>query len=520
MLPHDEHNLRLTQLVHPANWPNPQPASRYNLVVIGAGTAGLVAAAGAAGLGARVALIERDLMGGDCLNVGCVPSKALISAARSAASVVHAQEFGLRLGLDEHNTAYDFPYVMERLRRLRAEIAPNDSAERFRGLGVDVFFGEGRFSGSDSIEVNGQILRFKRAVIATGARATRPSTPGLLEAGYLTNETIFSLTELPRRLAVIGGGPIGCELAQAFSRLGSQVTLIERSQQLLGREDEDAARIVSEALARDGVDVMLETQVERVERRGSVSLQSPDASIGNSRSIGGKCLIVRRGAESIEIVVDEILVGAGRVPNVEDLNLDAANVRYDLANGVTVNDRLQTSNNRIYAAGDICSRYKFTHAADFMARIVIQNALFFGRAKASTLTIPWCTYTSPEIAHVGLTEREANDCGIEVKAFVQDFRHIDRAILEGTTEGFVKIVTRAGTDRILGATIVADHAGEMIGEIVLAMTNNIGLKRLAGVIHPYPTVAEAIRKCGDTYNKTRLTPLVKSLFERWLVWTR
>ncbi len=580
MLPHDEHNARLLDHVHPPTWVNPTPAARYNLVVIGAGTAGLVTAAGAAGLGAKVALIERDLMGGDCLNVGCVPSKALISAARAAASVRRAGEIGVSAKLE----TLELPRVMERVRRLRADIAPNDSAARFQSLGVDVFLGEGRFTGPDTIEVAGQTLRFKQAVIATGARASRPDTPGLAEAGYLTNETVFNLTELPPRLAVIGGGPIGCELAQAFARLGAEVTLIERSQQLLGREDEAAARLVQASLERDGVRVLLDAVVERVTSaitdqadarvkdeaaRNSTTLDETtvvETPIDETSERGGvrplalgrqpavcqeavgtepvckepgglrrpaqedialgsvgttqKTLVVRQGGETSEVTVDEILVAAGRTPNVEGLNLEAVGIEYDRAKGVAVNDRLQTTNPRIFAAGDVCSPFKFTHAADFMARIVIQNALFFGRAKASALVIPWCTYTSPEVAHVGLTERAAAEQGMEVRAFVQDFRHVDRAILEGSTDGFVKILVKSGTDRIVGATIVADHAGEMIGEIVLAMKHRIGLGRLASVIHPYPTVAEAIRKCGDAYNKTRLTPFVKRLFERWLAWTR
>ncbi len=581
MLPHDEHHARLLDHVHPPTWVNPAPAARYNLVVIGAGTAGLVTAAGAAGLGAKVALIERDLMGGDCLNVGCVPSKALIAAARAAVSVSRAAEFGvnkapLSLTLSRPPKAavpdggegtrvdpareVDFARVMERLRRLRADIAPNDSAARFQSLGVDVFFGEGRFAGPDTIEVAGQTLRFKQAVIATGARAARPDTPGLAEAGCLTNETVFNLTELPSSMVVIGGGPIGCELAQAFARLGSEVTLIEKSQQLLAREDEAAARLVQASLERDGVRVLLDAVVERVASTEFSPVPSPQPVFQETNTVGErarvrgpdgddgsiseplanqrtphpnplpskargegtrqKTLLVRQSTEAHEITTDEILVAAGRTPNVEGLNLEAVGVQYDHAQGVVVDDRLRTTNPRIFAAGDVCSPFKFTHAADFMARIVIQNSLFFGRAKASALVIPWCTYTSPEVAQVGLTERTAAEQRIAVTAFVQDFRHVDRAILEGSTDGFVKILVKAGSDRIVGATIVADHAGEMIGEIVLAMKHRIGLSRLAATIHPYPTVAEAIRKCGDTYNKTRLTPFVKSLFERWLAWTR
>ena len=587
MQTHDEHNARLIELVHPPDWVNPTPTGRYNLVVIGAGTAGLVTAAGAAGLGAKVALIERHLMGGDCLNVGCVPSKALISAARAAASVRRAGELDFskaplspedggegtgRATVNAHSafrtphSALDFPRIMNRLRRLRADIAPNDSATRFKSLGVDVFLGEGRFTGLDTIEVAGQTLRFKTAVIATGARATRPETPGLADVGYLTNETVFELTSLPPRMAIVGGGPIGCELAQAFARLGSQVTLIEQSHQLLGREDKDAARLVQESLERDGVRVLLNTVVEYVASEMSSPVPSPPSSGERARvrgpssketlltlavsspaaqpstldpqaasesppnplppkaggeGAGSKTLFVKQGGETIEVTADEILVAAGRTPNLEGLNLEAVGVQ-TTSRGVVVDDRLRTTNQQIFAAGDVCSPFKFTHAADFMARIVIQNALFFGRAKASSLVIPWCTYTSPEVAQVGLTELAAAEQGVAVKAFVQDLRHIDRAILEGSTStaGFVKILVKAGSDQVVGATIVAEHAGEMIGEIVLAMTNKIGLGRLAATIHPYPTVAEAIRKCGDDYNRTRLTPFVKRLFQRWLAWTR
>lgn len=499
LLDKDPHDLRLISAVRPPRWVNPTPAERYHLVVIGAGTAGLVTAAGAAGLGAKVALIERELMGGDCLNVGCVPSKGVISAARIAGTLKRAAEFGI--GVPD-GVQIDFAAVMERMRRLRSDIAPNDGAERFRGLGVDVFLGAAKFTGPETVEVGGQALRFRKAVVATGARAHRPDYPGLNEAGYLTNESVFALTELPRRLAVIGGGPIGCELAQAFARLGTTVTLIERSAQILGKEDRDAAERVTAALVRDGLQIRVDTQIVRVERAGNV-----------------KRLHLSQAGQGATLDVDEILVGAGRVPNVDGLNLPLVGVNFDAREGVHVNDRLQTSNPRIYAAGDICSKYKFTHAADFMARIVIQNALFRGSSRASSLVIPWCTYTSPEIAHVGLTERDAEERKIPIQTFRQEFSHVDRAILEGETEGFVKVHVKAGTDQILGATIVAEHAGEMIGELTLAIKAGIGLKTIGATIHPYPTVAEAIRKLGDQYNRTRLTPFVAGLLRRWLQWT-
>jgi len=500
LLPLDQHNRQLQQNTHPTDWVNPIPGGHYNLVVIGAGTAGLVTAVGAAGLGAKVALIEKHLMGGDCLNVGCVPSKALIRCARAAAEARRAFSFGVKIASP---VEVDFPAVMERMRRLRADISHNDSVHRFQKLGIDVFLGAARFSGEDTVEVEGQQLQFARAVIATGARAVAPPIKGLAEAGYLTNETVFSLTELPRRLAVIGGGPIGCEMAQAFARFGSQVTLIEADKHILIREDHDAARRVEAALVRDGVKIVCGGKAAEVRRHG------------DERTIVVDCDGARH-----EITVDAILVGVGRAPNVEGLDLEAVGVQYDKRAGVTVDDRLRTTNKRIYAAGDICFKYKFTHTADALARIVIQNALFFGRAKASALTVPWCTYTDPEIAHVGMYERDAEAAGIPVQTFTVELKDVDRAILDGEDEGFLKVHVRKGTDKIIGATLVAGHAGEMISEITLAMVAGAGLGTLGKTIHPYPTQADVMKRAGDAYSRTRLTPLVKSLMARFLAWRR
>jgi pyruvate/2-oxoglutarate dehydrogenase complex dihydrolipoamide dehydrogenase (E3) component len=495
--PNDVHNQRLLGQVHPPDWINPEPAACYNLVVLGAGTAGLVAAAGAAGLGARVALVERRLMGGDCLNVGCVPSKALLRCAKTAAQVRAAAAFGVGVPPD---VPVNFPAVMERMRRLRAEIAPHDSAARFRDLGVDVFLGQGQFTGPNTVVVDGRTLRFRRAAICTGARAAVPPIPGLREAAPLTNETVFSLTELPPLLAVIGAGPIGCELAQAFARFGSRVTLLEVLPRILAKEDPDAAAIVESALHRDGMEILTGAQISRVEIRGNQRVLHVEGRP--------------------EIVVDAILIGAGRLPNVEHLGLESVGVAFDPKKGVTVNDRLQTTNSRIYAAGDVCSRYQFTHMADALARIVIQNALFFGRRKASALVVPWCTFTDPEIAHVGLSEPEANERGISTDTFLQPLQEVDRAILDGETEGFVKILVRRGSDRILGATIVASHAGDLISEITLAIAGSLGLRTIAATIHPYPTQAEAIKKIADAYQRTRLTPFIKRLFEKLMAWRR
>lgn len=500
VLPRDSHNARLMAYVRPHEWPRPAPIPRYNLVVIGAGAAGLISAAAVAGLGGKVALIERHLLGGDCLNVGCVPSKMLIRSSRVYADYKNAERFGAR-GPGE--VEVDFALVMERMRRLRARVGQHDSAERFRDLGVDVFFGDAQFSAPDAVVVDGVTLRFRKALIATGARATAPDIPGLAEAGYLTNETVFNLTKRPRRLLVIGGGPLGCELAQAFCRLGSEVAIVQNEPNFLPQEERDASQLLAMAFGRDGMHVHLNSQIERVER-----------------SEKGKAVHIVSDEKHITLFTDEILAGAGRAPSVQGLNLEAAEVAYDDTKGVHVDDHLRTSNPRVYAAGDVCLSARFTHTAEASAQIAVQNALFHGRKKFSDLTIPWCTYTDPEIAHVGLYVRQAIEQGIPVRTFTIPMSDVDRAITDGEDEGFVKIHVRGGTDEIIGATIVARHAGEMINEISLAMVAKIGLKTLAKVIHSYPTQAEAIRRAADAYNKTRLTPRLKRLSTRWLAWTR
>ena len=497
----DRYNEVLVANTHPPEWKNPEPAPRYNMVVLGAGSAGLTAAAGAATLGGKVALVEKHLLGGDCLNTGCVPSKSILRSSRVIGEIERASEYGIRV---TGEVEVDFPAVMERMRRIRSEISEHDSAQRFTELGVDVFLGGGHFAGPDTIEVDDKTLRFKKAMIATGSRPAHPPIEGLAEAGYITNETAFSLTERPARLAVIGGGPIGCELSQAFQRLGSQVTLLHRSDHVLNKEDADAAEIVQNALIRDGIDLALNCSVTRV-------TQTPEGKV-----VHYGC----PGLEGQQIVVDEILVSIGRKPSVEGLDLEAAGVEYDQARGVLVNDLLRTSNPRIYAAGDVCLQYKFTHTAGAAARVALANALFPLRVKMSSLTIPWTTYTDPEVAHVGLYERDAVKQGIAVQTFVQPLSEVDRAVTDSEEEGFVKVHVKKGTDKIIGATIVARHAGEMISEITLAMAGNIGLKKLANVIHPYPTQADAIRMVAETYNHTRLTPRVKSLLSRWMAWTR
>jgi pyruvate/2-oxoglutarate dehydrogenase complex dihydrolipoamide dehydrogenase (E3) component/uncharacterized membrane protein YdjX (TVP38/TMEM64 family) len=499
MIVDDAHDQQLIENCHPPHWINPTPAGKYNLVVLGGGTAGLVSAAGAAGLGAKVALIERNLMGGDCLNAGCVPSKAVVRAARAAFDARNGAEFGV-----QSNSPPDvnFATVMARMRRLRAGISSHDSAERFRKLGVDVYIGDGRFVGSSAIEVDGKRLEFNRAVIAAGARAAELPVPGLAEAGYHTNETVFTLTKLPRRLLVIGAGPIGCELAQSFQRFGSQLTMITDGAGILPKEDQDAAAVVKRQMSLEGVRILTRGVIQRVTCNES-----------------GKRVSVAFDGDVRDLECDAILVSVGRTPNLEGLELERAGIKYT-SQGIFVDDRLRTTNPKVYAAGDVCSRYKFTHAADAMARIVLANALFYGRRKLTGLVIPWCTYTDPEIGHVGYNEKDARAAGYDVATITESLDEVDRAVLDGEDRGFARLHYDAKSGTILGGTIVARHAGEMIGELSLALTTRQKMDALASTIHPYPTQAEVLKKIGDLYLRTKLTPRVKTLLEKWLAWKR
>ncbi len=499
ILPDDEHNRELLRNSRPLDWVNPEPTGRYNLVVLGAGTAGLTAAGGCAAVGGRVALIERHLTGGDCLVSGCVPSKGIISAARVAANILHyAADYGVRV----QGATVDFPSVMARMRRLRARISPADSVDHLKKAGVDVYLGQARFISRDTVEVDGRRLQFAKAVIATGGRAEVPSIPGLKETGYLTNETIFELTTLPQRLAVIGAGPIGCEMAQTFRRFGSEVTLLHNAGHILNREDADAAEIVQRAFLKEGVRLVFNAKTQRAEVRS-----------------GTKMLIVESTGRAQEIVCDAVLVSAGRVPNTDGLNLEAAGVTSD-QRGVQVNDRLQTTNPNIFAAGDVCSMYKFTHTANVLGRMAMVNALFWGRNKASSMTVPWCTYTDPEIAHVGLYEQQATAQGHQVQTLTVQLDENDRAILDGEEEGFIRVHLKKGTDRILGATIVAAHAGDLLTYFTLLMVRGQGLSALSSPIYPSPTQSEAIKRLANQYLQTKLTPAVKRLLSRILACRR
>ena len=474
----------------------------YNVVVIGAGTAGLVTAAGTAGLGGRVALIEGNLMGGDCLNFGCVPSKALISSARLIQQIRDAEKWGL----DRQQPQFAFEKIFDRMHARRAKIAPNDSQERFESLGVDVFRGEARFVSPHEIEVSGQKLHAKNFVIATGSRAAIPEIEGIDTVPYFTNETIFDeLKGKPESMIVLGGGPIGCELAQTFRRFGVKVTIVQRGDQLLPREDREVAEFLECRLINEGVRVIKSADARSVATSdaGKVALEFLDRQSG-------------RLAERT-FFADALLVAVGRTPNFRRLDLKSIGVAVN-ESGVRVNDYLQTSQRHIYAAGDVIGPFLFTHMADAQARVVVRNILVpfqFLRQKMDYSVVPWCTYTDPEVAHVGFGEKEAKQKNVEHDLFVVPLEDLDRAVVESEEAGFVKVLTARGSDKILGATMVGPHAGDLLHEFVLAMKTGIGLGTIASTIHAYPTFAELARKAGDKYNKARLTPRAKKLFS-WL----
>ncbi len=490
--PEDVYERDRAANVHPPSWINPQPAAHYQLAVIGGGPAGLVAAKTAAALGAKVALIERERIGGACLNTGSVPSKSLLRTAQVYADMRDARRFGAQV---PKGIEFDFAAVMDRVRRIRAHMSGNESAQQLVDQGIDVFFGEASFIGADAIKVGSQMIRFGKAMIATGARVGVPDIPGLAEAQPLDSRTVFDVTELPRRMLIIGGGPIGCEVAQAFCRLGSKTTIVQDMPLFLGNEERDAAQILSDALARDGVEVRLNTTVTSVRIEGGEKLV--DLVCDDYRNT---------------IAVDVIGAGVGYAPNVQGLGLEAAGVDYDTKNGIRVDDFLCTTQPNIYAAGDVCLEHRYTHTAEASARIVVQNALFRGHQRMSALVLPWCTFTDPEIAHVGLYVREANRLGVPIKTFTIPMHEVDRGVIDSEQRGFVKIHVLEGTDKILGATIVARHAGDMINEITLAIMADIRLRTLAKVIHAYPTQAEAIQKAAEAYFRTRFTSRVQTRF--------
>jgi pyruvate/2-oxoglutarate dehydrogenase complex dihydrolipoamide dehydrogenase (E3) component len=451
-----------------------------DLCVIGAGSGGLAVAAGAVQMGADVVLVEKGRMGGDCLNYGCVPSKSLIAAGKAAQTIRTAGRFGV----NGHEPAIDFAAVHDHVKGVIAAIAPHDSEERFTGLGVKVLRAPARFVGPSAVEVEGARVEARRFVVATGSAPAVPPVPGLAEAPHLTNETIFDLTERPEHLIVLGGGPIGCELAQAHRRLGARVTVLELFS-ILPKDDPAAVEVVRRHLVEEGIDLREHVEVERIEREGN-----------------GIAVTIKEADTQQRLVGSHLLVAAGRRANVADLGLEAAGVEYS-PTGIKVDDRLRTTNKRIYAIGDVAGGLQFTHMAAYHAGIVIRNALFRLPAKVDARAVPWVTYTEPELAHVGLTELAAKDRGLEVEALMWPFDENDRAQAERATDGFVKVLLGQG-GRIVGATIVGDRAGELIQPWVLALAQGLKIGAMAQFIAPYPTLGEASKRAAGSYYTPKL----------------
>ncbi|TAN52304.1 MAG: FAD-binding protein [Methylococcaceae bacterium] len=464
----------------------------YDLCVIGGGAAGLVTAAGAAALGAKVALVEKHRLGGDCLWHGCVPSKALLHSA----GVAHTLRTAERAGLDNFEPMVDLAGVMERVRSVIRTIEPNDSPERFRSLGVEVLFGAGCFTTPDRFAVEGRTITANRYVLATGSRAAQPLIPGLEQVSYLTNATLFDLREPVPHLIVVGGGPIGVEMAQAFRRLGSAVDLIETGPGILPREDQDMAALVQQRLAAEGMRFHFRQRIHSIEN-GAGALQLRLKCCGEAETL---------------LEGSHLLIAAGRNPNLDGLGLDAAGVV--LENGrLKLDARLRTTNKRIYACGDVAGPYLFTHMAEYQAGIVLRNALFHWPARCSPTAVPWCTFTDPELARVGLSESEAVRHGIPHLVYGFDFAHIDRAVADDATHGRAKLVV-SPRGKLLGAALCGSQAGELIHEYVLALTKGMTVSDLAGVIHIYPTLAQINRRVAELHLRTKLTPGVKRWIQR------
>ena len=469
----------------------------YHMIVVGAGSGGLMAAAGAAGLGARVALIEKHKMGGDCLNTGCIPSKAIIRSAKLAYDARTADRFGFA----SHDFGIDFEKIMVSVKAVQAKLAHHDSVERFTSLGVDVHLGEYRFISPHEISNGKETLQAKRFVIATGAHPLIPPLHGLKEVPHLTSDSVWGLTEIPKRFAVLGGGPIGAELSQVFARLGSEVSIVDMTDHLLAREDPEVSTIIREKFEKEGMKIFLNCKAEKV-RKSSMGYE----------------LVVSHSEEGENVIgFDQILVAVGRAPNVEGLDLAKVGVEYS-RKGIKVDSFLRTSAKHIYACGDVVGPYQFTHTADFQARLILRNALFPGKSKINYHIVPWCTFTDPEVARVGLNETEAKAKNISLDSYTYPLHDLDRAVCDREDEGFIKVLTKKGSDQILGITLVGSHAGDLLHELALAMHQKIGLKKVASMIHVYPTLAEVSKRIADTYQRSRLTDTARKWFKRYFNW--
>ena len=472
-----------------------------NLIVIGAGSAGLVSALIAAAVNAKVTLIEKHKMGGDCLNTGCVPSKALIKSAKVASLIKRSNEFGINV--PESNV--DFAAVMERVQSVISKIEPHDSVERFENLGVECIQGQAKIKSPWTVEVNGKILSTRNIIIATGARPFVPPIKGIDQVDYLTSDNLWGIRELPKHLVVLGGGPIGCELTQAFARLGSQVTQVEMLPRIMIREDEEIASMVTKRFQEEGVDIRTEHIAKEVVIRDN-----------------RKYLICEHDNKTIEIEFDEILVAVGRAANTSGFGLEELSVELNPNKTIRVNEKLQTSLPNIYACGDVAGPYQFTHTAAHQAWYATVNALFgkFKSFKVDYSVIPWATFTDPEVARVGLNEQEAKEKGIAYDVTSYGIDDLDRAIAEGEDHGVVKVLTVPGKDKILGVTIIGHHAGELITEYISAMKNGFGMNKILGTIHIYPTLSEANKFAAGVWKKANAPQTLLKLVKKYHRWMR
>ena len=476
----DRYNQKFLEEIFPNDRQNPKAAPFYDLVVVGAGPGGMTAAMLASQNNLKVALIEKEHMGGECLSAGCIPSKAMLRCSKFIDEVENANEFGIEI---PQGWSINFQKIMERVRRLRSNISEEDSVEKFQKMGIDIFLGTGQFITPEVIEVAGQPIHFKKAFIAPGTEPLLPKIEGIEEVDCLTNRTVFDLVELPKRFAFVGAGPIGCELAQAFLRFGSEVTLITHGPRMLSNEDKTAAERLRKVFEAKGMRLLFNHKIQKLAKSGKEKL-------------------IYFEGQSEPLIVDEIMMGIGRVPAVAGYGLEKANIKADLKNGILVNDLLQTSNPNIYSIGDL--QYKFTHVSKEHAHMAVKNAFKNGNLKKSDLVMAWCTYTDPEIAHVGMNEQDAAKNGISIDTFQFELANNIRANLDGETNGFFKIHVKEGSDQIVGATLMAHHAGEMISEVTVAITGQLGLLGLIKAIHPFPTQAEAIRMAAELLLKKNL----------------
>ncbi|GAB5498436.1 MAG: bifunctional TVP38/TMEM64 family protein/FAD-dependent oxidoreductase [Pseudohongiellaceae bacterium] len=472
-----------------------------NVVVIGGGSAGLVAALIVAGAKAKVMLVEKHKMGGDCLNTGCVPSKSLIRSGRIMAYLRRAEEYGIRNASGE----VDFAAVMSRVRGVIKTIEPHDSVERFTSLGVECLQDEATIETPFRVRVGNRLIHTRSIIVATGARPLVPPIPGLDDVGYLTSDTVWELDELPKKLLVVGGGPIGCELAQAFHNLGAEVTQVDMAERIMPREDEEVSTAVMEQFSRQGIELLTQHKLQRFVMEN-----------------GKKFMEAEHHGQTVRVEFDQVLIAIGRKPNVEGFGLENLDLPLNDNGTININNSMQTTYPNIFACGDVAGPYQFTHMASFQAFFAAINAVLGGlwRLRASYRVVPWATFTDPEVARVGLSEQEAKDQGVDYEVTRFDLDHLDRALADGEAHGFIKVLTVPGKDKILGATIVGYHAGELIGEFVFAMTHNMGLKKIAAVTHIYPTLLEANKFSANAWRSARLPEKYFPWMERFFRWQR